>query len=183
MIWIQCSFESELSRSLSSSHQSQVFNLNPRYCHRPKHHSLRSLKNKVARSHHLIYVLNSWIHSWSFVLKDNPIIAQPVFEFEERCFCLMMPKPLVVEQGQRREGSGAKACFQVNTVITPLKLSSWWEILASTSVFLVFVSWNSWTFELSTFQLPLHTTLYTLNFFKSPSPLLFFLLLPPQATP
>ena len=45
MSCLLCPSESELSRPHQSSHQSQVFNLIPRYCHRPKHHSLRSLKN------------------------------------------------------------------------------------------------------------------------------------------
>ena len=64
-----------------------------------------------------------------------------VFECNEvkRCFCLMMPKPLVVEQGQRREGRGVKACFQMNTAITPLKLSSRWEIRHQ-QVFFLFCS-------------------------------------------
>ena len=66
-----------------------------------------------------------------------------VFELEERCFCLMMPKPLVVEQGQRREGSGAKACFQVNTAITPLNFSFWWEIRHQQVFLLFFFSTHS----------------------------------------
>ena len=59
----------------------------------------------------------------------------------------MMPKPLVVEQGQRREGSGAKACFQVNTAITPLKISSWWEIRHQ-QVFFLFLSHFKYRFRL-----------------------------------
>ena len=46
-----------------------------------------------------IYVSNSWTHSWTFVLKTRDFLRSLVFELEERCFCLMMPKPLVVEQG------------------------------------------------------------------------------------
>jgi len=39
-------------------------------------------------------------------------------------FLLDDAKVLVVEQGQRRKGGGAKVYFQVNTDNSPLKISS-----------------------------------------------------------
>ena len=93
----------------------------------------RALRSHLWRQHSVVIVyVSSKTHvllcTISKVLESNQ--QWIVFECNEvkRCFCLMMPKPLAVEQGQRREGRGVKACFQMNTDNSPLKFSSWWEI-------------------------------------------------------